>query len=564
LPAAFTLLLATWLATPTLAAEPSDGYAARKAALWQSKSNARTATGITLKDTSSNLKWRPYRKQPAISNAARLPQATVSPAASLPQRTTPQQPTVIYLRGKISPSTHPRTVVTPVANPSGEPFANSSWTTNHQRGGQLGVPTAQASSQQRHAAPSQTPGAVRLIAADPTRDRLVLQAPPNITRPNRLPPPPLGIELPKSVTPGLRESEPKIDPFDKLPSKLYPKDDKTDLLPNPKDLPGAKDLPDISPKDKQPIIDPTLENNPAADPQVKPREDLPSKKDAQAAIAKKYRLSRIGELSIDITPAADSHNWDLKVDEQTGRLVVKDEKEKGFTAVLVDVLDGQVTLREMVSKKGPDDVTPSSPTEGRLFTYPVEKLAERNRDYVNKRLDKKVWTHRSGDYELDAIFVRLRGWLVDLRTNDGEIVSLPLDEFSLEDQQAVLEFWGLPKTHQQPQVEFAGRHWAPIDYTWTASALCHKPLYFEQVQLERYGHSLGPYLQPLASGAHFFLSVPTLPYKMGVNPPNECVYALGYYRPGSCAPYLVPPLPISLRGAIYQGGIATGLAFLIP
>jgi hypothetical protein len=94
--------------------------------------------------------------------------------------------------------------------------------------------------------------------------------------------------------------------------------------------------------------------------------------------------------------------------------------------------------------------------------------------------------------------------------------------------------------------------------------LCHKPLYFEEVGLERYGHTMGPFLEPVHSGAHFFLNVAFLPYKMGINPPHECQYALGYYRPGNCAPWLVPPVPISLRGALLEGAAAVGLVYLFP
>ncbi len=110
----------------------------------------------------------------------------------------------------------------------------------------------------------------------------------------------------------------------------------------------------------------------------------------------------------------------------------------------------------------------------------------------------------------------------------------------------------------------ATRGWPPLTFTWKASALCHKPAYFEQVHLERYGHSLGPYLQPIVSGAHFFLTVPVLPYKMGLYPPNECLYTLGYYRPGNCAPYMLDPLPISLRAALYEAGAVTGAVFVLP
>jgi hypothetical protein len=111
---------------------------------------------------------------------------------------------------------------------------------------------------------------------------------------------------------------------------------------------------------------------------------------------------------------------------------------------------------------------------------------------------------------------------------------------------------------------FEERNWAPTTFMWKASGLCHKPAYFEQVHLERYGHSTGPYTQPLASAAHFFLTVPILPYKMGLYPPGECMYTLGYYRPGSCAPYLLDPLPLSIRAGLAQAGAVTGLAAIIP
>ncbi len=81
---------------------------------------------------------------------------------------------------------------------------------------------------------------------------------------------------------------------------------------------------------------------------------------------------------------------------------------------------------------------------------------------------------------------------------------------------------------------FEPRCWPQVTYMWKASALCHKPLYFEEEALERYGHSCTPCLQPFVSGAHFFLTIPVLPYCMGITPPNECMYALGHYRPGSC------------------------------
>ena len=78
-----------------------------------------------------------------------------------------------------------------------------------------------------------------------------------------------------------------------------------------------------------------------------------------------------------------------------------------------------------------------------------------------------------------------------------------------------------------------GRDWQPYAYFWQAPALCHRPLYFEEPNLERYGHSAGCLLQPLISTAHFFSAVPALPIKMAFKHPHTCCYSLGHGRPGS-------------------------------
>ncbi|MCL2710441.1 MAG: hypothetical protein FWE95_06145 [Planctomycetaceae bacterium] len=110
-----------------------------------------------------------------------------------------------------------------------------------------------------------------------------------------------------------------------------------------------------------------------------------------------------------------------------------------------------------------------------------------------------------------------------------------------------------------------GRHFGQTCFMWKASALSTQVAYFEDVQLERYGNTIVcPELQPFVSGAKFFVTIPFLPYKMGVTPPNECVYTLGYHRPGDCTPFMVQPCPISPRGALFQTLAVTGAAFAIP
>ena len=75
---------------------------------------------------------------------------------------------------------------------------------------------------------------------------------------------------------------------------------------------------------------------------------------------------------------------------------------------------------------------------------------------------------------------------------------------------------------------------------------------------------LGPWVQPFASATNFFLTVPILPYKMGLEVPDECMYSLGYYRPGDCAPYLFDPIPLSVRGTLFEAGAWVGGVAAFP
>lgn len=74
-------------------------------------------------------------------------------------------------------------------------------------------------------------------------------------------------------------------------------------------------------------------------------------------------------------------------------------------------------------------------------------------------------------------------------------------------------------------------------FFWQAPNICHHPLYFEDIGLERYGQDAG-LLQPVLSGVHFFGRVQTLPLQAMFQRPRSCDYPLGHYRPGNENPYL--------------------------
>ncbi|MEM9186769.1 MAG: hypothetical protein AAGB00_09770 [Planctomycetota bacterium] len=106
---------------------------------------------------------------------------------------------------------------------------------------------------------------------------------------------------------------------------------------------------------------------------------------------------------------------------------------------------------------------------------------------------------------------------------------------------------------------------ATLKYLWNSPAMRHKPLYFEQPNLERYGSGCGNnLLSSAASAGHFLGSTLSLPYQIGAQPPRECVYTLGVYRPGNCNPHFVHLSRPSAKGLALQGAAVTGLVLLFP
>ena len=106
--------------------------------------------------------------------------------------------------------------------------------------------------------------------------------------------------------------------------------------------------------------------------------------------------------------------------------------------------------------------------------------------------------------------------------------------------------------------------WAGTEFHWSATCLCHRPLYFEEINAERYGYTVSYTLQPVISAARFFAAIPALPYKMVVERPRDCIYTLGHYRPGSCAPRRCNHLPWKLTAGVVETGFIAGLILLIP
>ena len=101
-----------------------------------------------------------------------------------------------------------------------------------------------------------------------------------------------------------------------------------------------------------------------------------------------------------------------------------------------------------------------------------------------------------------------------------------------------------------------------MHYCWEPTNLYHNPIYFEDVPLERYGHTRHYLIQPFFSGAKFAVQLLGLPYQMTIYPVCSRQYSLGYYRPGECAPYKYYQIPLNAEAALVEAGVISGGYFL--
>ncbi|HXY35302.1 MAG TPA: hypothetical protein VEI07_13815 [Planctomycetaceae bacterium] len=121
-----------------------------------------------------------------------------------------------------------------------------------------------------------------------------------------------------------------------------------------------------------------------------------------------------------------------------------------------------------------------------------------------------------------------------------------------------------PKEIQLSSGPFEPRVFPASTYTWQASNIFYQPLYFEDPDLERYGHAWPFFVQPVVSSLRFTVQAIGLPYQMTIDPYCCRVYPLGYYRPGECAPKLFYQIPWNTEAAAVEAGTIAGVYFLFP
>lgn len=120
-----------------------------------------------------------------------------------------------------------------------------------------------------------------------------------------------------------------------------------------------------------------------------------------------------------------------------------------------------------------------------------------------------------------------------------------------------------PEEPRLSKERYAGRAWPKQQTFAEPFYVCHRRLYFEQKNEERYGWDLGV-IQPLVSAGYFFGDLVTLPYKFGTEPCRWYECSAGQCLPGQPTPYLIYPPQPSITGFAMEAAIVGTLFAIFP
>jgi hypothetical protein len=120
-----------------------------------------------------------------------------------------------------------------------------------------------------------------------------------------------------------------------------------------------------------------------------------------------------------------------------------------------------------------------------------------------------------------------------------------------------------PEYPSVPKAQAVVRQWAPLTEVVEPPVVCYRRLYFEQLNLERYGWGLGV-LSPFVSQGAFYFDLVTLPYRAGMEPLRRYECNAGYALPGDPVPLLLYPLEPSLTGAATEAAVIGLLSVVFP
>ena len=92
--------------------------------------------------------------------------------------------------------------------------------------------------------------------------------------------------------------------------------------------------------------------------------------------------------------------------------------------------------------------------------------------------------------------VNFRSSQVIVLDENGQDIAIPYFRLGDDELCFLNAWWGTPPECRLGDDAVVSRNWQSTTFTWKASALCHKPLYFEEEQLERLDIQRAPFGNP--------------------------------------------------------------------
>lgn len=145
--------------------------------------------------------------------------------------------------------------------------------------------------------------------------------------------------------------------------------------------------------------------------------------------------------------------------------------------------------------------------------------------------------------------------------SEGELFERLRQEALDRSPQERIEFPEEPELTKEP---YYGRDWPMQKRCVEPIYVCHKRLYFEEVNAERHAWELAGVFQPVLSAAIFFKDVALLPFHLGTDPCRCYDCSAGKCLPGDPVPYLWYPPELSASGTLVQVGTMAALFAIFP
>lgn len=216
-----------------------------------------------------------------------------------------------------------------------------------------------------------------------------------------------------------------------------------------------------------------------------------------------------------------------------------------------------------IDRKAPSRRPAAAETPAMLVARQMENLPYSEPVRDPNQLKKLTAISPYSDYEPDAdVISRDRCQNLCPRPLDENCPDCPNQPAPGEPRVAGADCPECPEEVRLSGIPYSFRNFPRADYCWEAPDLWHYPLYFEDIPLERYGHTRHYIIQPFVSVPRFMFQLGMMPYQLTIDPVYKVRYTLGLYRPGEHVPYMYYQMPWNLQAALVQAGTVTGSYFL--